>query len=203
MRGRTCRRKKKQFCNLFCLLNIPLATNHQSYHWNLFQLVAGIKQSGLSNLLSHPHCLCSSLFHSPVCAFYSLDTAGRKPSFPPPDSKQQKWIAPPDIWCNWLGCFCAKTLKRHRILVYTCLLTFLDVGGIKSSLSCTCCVWIVQCWCWQSWSIHKNLVNTVKVGKHPLTWNSWELSSLGQISLSPQNGLTVIVFSSKVGKLSL
>lgn len=36
-----------------------------------------------------------------------------------------------------------------------------------------------------------------------LTWNSWELKSLGQISLSPQKGLTVIVFSSSTGKLSL
>lgn len=36
-----------------------------------------------------------------------------------------------------------------------------------------------------------------------LTWNNCELSSLGHISLSPQNGLTVIVFSSILGRLSL
>lgn len=36
-----------------------------------------------------------------------------------------------------------------------------------------------------------------------LTWNNWELKSLGQMSLSPQKGLTVMVFSSKTGRLSL
>lgn len=49
----------------------------------------------------------------------------------------------------------------------------------------------------------KHLISIKNRFLHQLTWNNCALSSLGQMSLSPQKGLTVIVFSSMVGKLSL
>lgn len=54
-----------------------------------------------------------------------------------------------------------------------------------------------------NYTSHINPILFSLICKKNLTWNNWELSSLGQMSLSPQNGLTVIVFSSRVGRLSL